>query len=325
VNRLYSWGTVALLTTSLGPPGVAAVAEDYPKDPITVIVAFAAGGGTDLGARLLLPLVEKELGVPVTVVNKTGAGGWVGWSEVLKGRNDGYTLAYINTPGLMAGYMNPTVKNDKGLKDFDVIANHVVDYDVVGINPNEDRFKTIQELVDYAKTHEVTGSSTGIAIDEHILMLRMNKTLGTKFIPVHSRGASDGKTSVMGGHVDVFFGNIGDVVIAQKEKELKLIAVASPERSTFLPEVPTLSEVGYEGLEGWASRGIAVKKGIQPERLAKLVAAFEKAINSPEHKKKMDELGLPIKFMKGKEYEDFLKSDEEQVRSVMELLGWTKK
>ena len=308
-----------------GCDGAKPSAEKYPKDPINVVVAFAAGGGTDIGARLLLPIVEKELGVPVTVVNKTGGGGWVGWSEVLNGKNDGYTLAYINTPGLMAGYLNPALKNERGLKDFEVIANHVIDYGVVGIRPDEKRFKTIQELVAYAKTHEVTGSSTGIAIDEHILMLRMNKLLGTKFIPVHSKGASDGKTSVMGGHVDVYFGNIGDIAVAHKDKDLTIVAVASLERSKFLPEVPTLNEIGYQGLEGWASRGLAVKKGIAPERLEKLIAAFEKAITSPEHIKRMEEMGLQVKFMKGQEYEKFLKSDEAQVTSVMDLLEWTNK
>jgi len=323
--------TVAILILGLiivagcGGSKETAKKDDYPKDPISVIVGFAPGGGTDIGARALIPLVEKELGVPMPVINKAGGGGWVGWSEVLKGKADGYTITYINTPGLMAGYLNPTLNNDKSLKDFDVIANHVIDYGVIAIRANETRFKDIKELIEYAKSHEVTGVSTGVANDEHILMLRLNKALGTKFVAVHTKGAGEGKASFMGGHIDIYVGNVGDVFIEHKAGEFKAVAVAAPQRSKLLPDVPTLDEMGYKGIYSWASRGIAAKKGIPKERLEKLVAAFEKAINNPEHIKKMEEMGLEVKFMKGKEYEDFLKSDEQQVLSVFDLLGWDKK
>ena len=299
--------------------------EKFPKDPISVIVAFAPGGGTDIGARLLVPLVEKELGVPVTVVNKAGGGGWVGWSEVLNGKTDGYTVAYINTPGLMAGYLNPSTKNTKGLKDFDFIANHVIDYSIIAIRPDETRFKNVKELIEYAKTHDVTGGSTGVANDEHLLMLRMNKLLGTKLIPVHTKGAGEIKSSVLGGHIDLYVGNVGDLVIEHKEKTMKIIAVAAPERSKMVPDVPTFEESGYKGLYAWASRGLAVKKGLAPERLEKITAAFGKAMNSPEHIKRMEEMGLEVKFIKGQDYAKFVKDDEEQVRSVFDLLGWDKK
>jgi len=303
----------------------AAKQEKFPSGPITVVVGFAPGGGTDIGARLLVPLVEKELGVPVTIVNKAGSGGWVAWSEVLNGKTDGYTLTYINTPGLMAGYLNPALKNNKSLNDFDVIANHVIDYCALGIRSDEKRFSNVKELIEYAKTHEVTGCSTGIANDEHILMLRMNKLLGTKFVPVHTKGAGEGKASVLGGHIDVYVGNIGDITTAHKDKEMKIIAITAPQRSKLVPDVPTFEESGYKGLIGWASRGIAAKKGIPEDRLKKITDAFEKAINSPEHIKKMEEMGLQVSFLKGQDYMKLLKDDEDQVKSVFDLLEWNKK
>ena len=82
-------------------------AADFPSRPITLIVSFGAGGGTDVGARLLTPLVEAELGQPINVVNITGAGGWVGWTELSRAEPDGYTIGYINTPALIMGYINP--------------------------------------------------------------------------------------------------------------------------------------------------------------------------------------------------------------------------
>lgn len=299
--------------------------EKYPKGPISVIVAWAAGGGTDIGARMLMPFVEKELGVPVVVINKPGAGGWVGWSELLSSKTDGYTIAYINTPGLMAGYLNPATKNPNSIDSFDLIANHVLDFCAIAIRHDEKRFKDIKELMDYAKTKEITGSSTGVANDEHIIMLRLNKMFGTKFVPVHGKGAGEGKATVIGGHIDVYVGNIGDITTAHKDKELKIIAVAASERSKLVPDVPTFDESGYKGVYGWASRGIAAKKGMPKERLEILISAFEKAINNPEHQKKMDEMGLFIKFLKGKDYDKLLRDDEDQVKSVLDLFGWTKK
>ena len=257
---LFTGITMILLVVAGCGGGGKPQQEKFPTGPISVIVAFAPGGATDLGARLLVPVVEKELGVPVTIVNKAGSGGWVGWSELLRTNADGYTIAYINTPGLMAGYLNPTLKNTKSLNDFDVIANHVLDYSAIAILPNDKRFKDIKGLIEYAKTHDVTAVSTGVANDEHIAMLRMNKLIGTRFVPVHTKGAGDGKSSVMGGHIDVFFGNVGDVTVGHQDKELKVVAVLSPERSRFLPDVPTLDEAGYKGIYIWASPGSSRQK-----------------------------------------------------------------
>jgi tripartite-type tricarboxylate transporter receptor subunit TctC len=329
IQRSIVLGVIVILAFAISPifceKVSAAGDEKYPKSPITVIVSWAAGGGTDIGARMLMPLVEKELGVPVVVVNKPGAGGWVGWSELLNTKTDGYTIAYINTPGLMAGYLNPATKNNSSLNDFDLIANHVIDFCAIGIRPGDNRFKDIKELMEYAKKNEVTGCSTGVANDEHILMLRLNKMFGTKFVPVHTKGAGEGKAIVLGGHIDVYVGNVGDITTAHKEKELKIIAVAASERSKLVPDVPTFEESGYKGVYGWASRGLAAKKGIPKDRLEILINAFEKAINNPEHQKKMDEMGLFIKFLKGKDYDKLLHDDEDQVKSVFDLLGWTKK
>lgn len=299
--------------------------EKYPTGPITVIVSFAPGGGTDLGARMLLPHAEKDLGVPMTVVNKSGGGGWVGWNDLLSAKTDGYTIAYINTPNLMTGYLNPSVKRNKSLNDFEVLANHVVDYGALAIRPNEKRFTNIKEMLEYAKTNEVTCTTTGPASDDHIALLKINKAFGTKLVAVHTKGAAEGKSSVMGGHIDVYAANVGEVTIPHKDKELKVIGILSPERTKFLPDVPTLDESGYKGIYSWSARGLAAKKGISSEQRDKLVAAFEKAMKNPEHIKKMEEMGLEVKFLKGQDYIKLLKADEDGVRSVFDLLGWDKK
>src|SRR5699024_8772135 len=126
-------------------------ADDFPSEPIEVIVGFAAGGGADLGARQLMPLVEKELGdgAEIQVVNEPGAGGWVAWEHVLSEDPDGYTLTYINTPNLQSGYMNPELGRENSAEDFTFLANQVTDPGAISIRNDEDRFTDLKSLIEY--------------------------------------------------------------------------------------------------------------------------------------------------------------------------------
>jgi len=295
--------------------------EKYPKKGITVIVSYSAGGGTDTGARILLPHVEKELGVPMTVVNKPGGGGWVGWNDLLNAEPDGYTIGYINTPNLMTGYLNPAMKRDKTIDDFTVIGNHVLDYGAIAVKADS-QFKTIDDLIAYAKENEVTTTSTGMGSDDHIAALKVNDAAGTKFVPVHGKGAAHGKAGVLGGHIDVFFANVGEATVPHKNGEMRVLAVMASERSEFLPNIPTLEEKGYGKIYSWSARGLAAPPGFPQDKLDILVAAFEKAMQAEEHIKKMNEMGLAVKWMKGEEYKKFLKADEAGVIKVRDLMGW---
>ncbi len=297
--------------------------NDYPKKPINVIVSYAAGGGTDVGARILLPYVEKELGVTFNVINKPGGGGWVGWTDLLNSDADGYTIGYINTPNLMTGYLDPQYnRQDKSIDSFDLIGNHVIDYGAVSVNKDEERFTTIEELMEYAKNNEVTAASTGVGSDDHIAMLRLNKKYGTNFVNVATSGGSEAKASLLGGHVDVWFGNVGEAATPHANGELITLGVLAEERSEFLSDVPTFKEANYPDVYTWSARGLAAPKGMDPEILEKLIAAFEKGINDAEHIKKMGELGLKVEHLKGEDYYQFLKRDEANVKEVSDLLGY---
>lgn len=296
--------------------------DTFPEKPITVIVSFGAGGGTDIGARILLPYVEDELGVPLTVVNKPGGGGWVGWNDLLNQKNDGYTIGYINTPNLITGYMNPEMKRTNNLDDFALISNHVLDYGAIAVRGDDERFNTLDDLIEYAKDNELTATSTGVAGDDHMAILKVNKNTGTQFVPVHGKGSTYGKAGVLGGHIDVFFANVGEVTVPAKNGEMKVLGVLSPERSHFLPDVPTLEEKGYGKTYSWSARGLTAPKGIDEDRLNIIRDAFEKALNNPEHIKEMEKMGLAVKPIVGEEYYEFLKSDEESISELKDLLGW---
>lgn len=296
--------------------------SDFPNKPINVIVAYSAGGGTDTGARILLPHVEKELGVTVNVVNKPGGGGWVGWTELAKADPDGYTIGYINTPNLMTGYLNPEFNRKEDLSSFTPIANHVKDPGAIAIRIDEDRFTNMEELIEYAKANVLTATSTGVGSDDHYASLKLNHKFDTQFKGVHNSGSANSQAAVLGGHVDVLFANVGEVTTLHNNEELKVIAVMDKERAPSLPDVPTLAESGYPDVYSWSARGLAAPAGIDPEKLEILRAALEKGIKNEEQKSKMAELGLAIDYRDGKGYQDLLQADEDGVKELLDLLGW---
>lgn len=295
---------------------------DFPTEPITLIVSFGAGGGTDLGARVLVQYVEEELGVPISIVNKAGGGGWVGWTDLVNAKPDGYTIGYLNTPNLITGYMNPELGREHTVESFTTIGNHVTDGGVIAVRADDDRFATIEDLIAYAKDNELTTTSTGLGSDDHNAALKVNKAQGTKFKAVHTGGFGENKANVLGGHVDVFFANVGELTNDHNNGVVKVLAVMLEERSSYLPDVPTLKELGYGDIYSWSARGIAGPQGIDPEILAILEAAFEKGINNAEQKAKMDELGLDIDYRNSNDYAAMLKEEEEGVLEILNLLGW---
>ena len=302
-------------------PKAEAKKADFPKKTINVIVAYEAGGGTDTGARILIPYIEKELGVTVNIINKPGGGGWVGWGELANAKNDGYTIGYINTPNLMTGYLDPKMNRKQNLESFAPIANHVVDPGAIAIRKDEDRFTNIEELIEYAKNNELTATSTGVGSDDHYASLKLNDKYGTKFQAVHNKGAADSKAAVLGGHVDVLFANVGEVASLHKDGEMKIIGVMGKEKSPFLPDVPTLAEEGFD-VYSWSARGIAAPAGTDPQILEVLRAAFEKGITNEEQVKKMGDMGLEVDFKKGDDYTKLLKEDEDGVKALGHLMGW---
>lgn len=296
----------------------------FPTKAITLIIPWTPGGGSDTGARILGPYLEEKLGVPVSIVNKPGGNGWIGWTELLQATPDGYTLAITNSTQLIAGWLDPAMAKKVTLNSFDFLANHVIDYETISIKPGDSRFKTMQELIEYAKLNEVTCATTGASSDEVVAMQKMNKQFGTKFIPVHLKGGSDGMVNVMGGHVDLWIGNVSESSGPTKEKSVVTLAVMSPERVKYMPDVPTLKEVTGLELTNWNSRGFAAPAGLDPEVKRVLEEAFNYAINHPEITKKMDAAGQATVYKNGADTLEFLQQEEAGMSDVANLLGWVK-
>lgn len=290
----------------------------FPERPIELIVAFSAGGGTDVGARLLMPLVSDQLGETINVVNITGAAGWVGWTQLSQRAADGHHIGYINTPPFITGYLNPAMGRPAGLEMFTPIANHVWDVTVWAVHPDFEH-QTLEELLAYVKDNpgQVSLATTGVYTQHHINALIMAQR-GYDFTVIHTEGAADATTMTLGRHVDILSAGVGEVRTLIDDGELVPLAVLDSQRSKFI-DVPTFEEAsGYE-LISFSSRGIAAPAGVPDEIIWMLADALEVAINDPDHQARMEELGLVVKFMPPDEYRAFLENYE---RELKELLGW---
>ena len=297
-------------------------AASYPEKPIKLIIPYDAGGGTDLSARTLQPYLEKELGVSVVVENKPGAGGWLGWSELATSEPDGYTIAYMNFPNVIAGYLNPSLKRTESLDSFDFIINHVEDAGVIVIRPDDNRFADINGLVDYAKDNELTVNSSGVGSANHFVGVQMMDQLDSKFRFVQTDGTAEAIPQVMGGHVDVLIAGLAEVMELLKNGDLKPVAVFGPDRVGSLPDVPTLNEAVGADTNKFLSRGIAGPKGLDPVIMQKLQDALEKAESDPEHIEKINAMGMEVNPVKGDEYLSSLKKQEEAISKLKSVFGW---
>jgi tripartite-type tricarboxylate transporter receptor subunit TctC len=294
---------------------------NYPTKPITLIVPFAAGGGTDTGARFLAAEVEKILGQPISVVNMPGASGWVGYTELLAAQKDGYTIAQFNDLNVIGGYLDKNQKRNNSLKDFAPIICYVTDPTAISININETRFTTIKELVEYARKNEVTATCAGNS--GFIAITKLNNILGTKFLPVRNGGAAESLPAVIGGHVDVMTSTVGETKVPAAGKQIKPLAIMAEERSEHLPDIPTVNEaMGVKGATNSSVRGIAAPSGVDPAIVEILIKAFEKGAGSETFKTKMYDQGLGLVGIIGDDYMKLLTEEEKELKVMAPLLGW---
>jgi tripartite-type tricarboxylate transporter receptor subunit TctC len=292
-------------------------AADFPEKGIELIVAYGAGGGTDVTARMLAADLEQTIGHPVTVRNVTGGGGWNGWGAIAKAAPDGYTIGYINIPNMYSGYLNPEMKRSENLESFTPLMNHVTDYCVWAVKPDSP-FQTVGDVLKAAAEGKVSITAHGFGGDDHLAIQRMQRMNNVELAVVHNDSTADSKSQVLGGHVMVLGANVSEVADQAASGDLRVLGVMSPERSEFLPDVPTFREQGFDQV--WSvSRGIAGPAGLPADITDKLLAALEKTISSDAHRQKAQQLSLAPEIIKGEAYRTFLKETEQEIKSLM---GW---
>ena len=284
--------------------GAAMAQQDFPSRPIQLMVAFPAGGSTDIAARIVASIAEKALGQPIVVVNRGGAGGQIGWTELARQRPDGYYIGFINLPATNTVILDPERKAIFTEKDFTPIINQVLDPGVIWVRA-DNPYKTVQDLIDAAKKSPGTirAATTGILSDDHLAILMTEEAApGAKFRLVHLEGGAAQFKEIMAGNIDAAYDNVGSIATRVKTGELRALAVMDDVRSKFMPDVPTMKELGYPTVMSNSTRGIAGPKGIPAPVVSKLQDALSKAMQDPDHVSKLENQGLGIKIMVGEEY-----------------------
>jgi len=259
---------------------VALPAHAYPDRPITIVVPFSAGAGTDLTARLLARTMEKHAGRSVVVVNRAGAGGEIGMASVANAAPDGYTLSILNTPNVLTIPIERRAQFS--LSSFDVVANIVDDPGTLSVR-GDSPLRGVQDLVEAARKAPgtLTYGTAGVGSAGHISMLLLEQAAGIQLRHVPFNGTADVATALLGGHIDIGTANLGEALGFSKGKQWRILGQMAPTRSPMAADLPTFAEAGYP-IESGSLRGLGAPRGTPPETLKALSALVDKAINDPD-------------------------------------------
>jgi tripartite-type tricarboxylate transporter receptor subunit TctC len=321
MSRIATLGGAALALAAAA--GYVGAQQNYPTKPVQLMVAFPAGGSTDVGARIVASIAEKSLGQPIVIVNKVGAGGQIGWTELSRQRPDGYYIGYINLPATNTVILDPDRKAIFTENDFTPIINHVLDPGVLWVRADSP-YKSAQDLIDAARKapNTIRTATTGILSDDHLAILMTEEAApGASFRIVHLDGAATQFKEIMGGNVDAAYDNVGSITPRVKSGEVRALAVFDEERSKFLPDVPTMKELGYPTVISSSTRGMAGPKGLPEPIVAKLRDVLQKAMEDPDHVSKLESQGLAIKIMVGAEYAKYYADTHAKAKKYTE---WAK-
>jgi len=266
---------------------------DYPNKPIHIIVPVAAGGNVDIVARTLGNEMSKILGQSVIIENKPSSASIIGTQYVAKAAPDGYTLLAHSSTFFAA----PLISNNAGydpVKDFAPISLTCKVPMFVMVNPII-QAKNIQEFVQYSKANPgIAVASSGNGSTGHIAAEVFANRAGIKFTNIFYKGNAQAMVDVFSGQVPMMFDQISTGVQNVKSGKLKALAITSLERSSLMPEIPTMAESGYPGYEDVTLNLLLAPAGTPKEIILKLHGAVVKALNQPELKTKFAERGIDL-------------------------------
>ena len=305
-----------LLAAALVAIAGSAFAQAYPSRPVKIIVPFAAGSATDIIARVVGEHLGKALGQPFVVENKPGAGGIVGTEQAKSAPPDGYTLV---AAGSGPFGINPGVYSKlpyDPLRDFELIGNIVLTPQALVVGA-QTPYRNLKDFVAAAKAKpgEIAFASLGNGSTSHLTMEAFQAAAGIKLNHIPFKGSGEAQTQIIGGNVPVMSDTVPGVLAQVKSGKLRAIGVATPKRSPYLPDVPTIAEQGYPGFESVGWIGLAAPAKTPAAILDRLNAEIRKMLNDPAVKERLDQLAFTPVGDSRAEFNAFVKS---------EITKWTK-
>jgi len=280
---------------ALAAAGTLSLAADYPSRPVSMIVPFPPGGSTDMVARVLAQKLHDKLGGTFVVENKAGATGTIGATFVKNAQPDGYTLLVSSlAPFAVNPFLQRSLPYDPA-KDFDPLSVLVQAPNVLVANPSV-KANTVAEVIGYLKQKpgEASFASSGAGSSDHLTAELFWQETGTKGLHIPYKGGAPAIQDLMGGQVQFSFQNLNAVITQIQAGKLKAIAITSTRRSPLLPNVPTLAEAGIRNVDVYSWQAIAGPKGMPADVKKKLMEGIVAALNDPDAKKKLTDLGFEI-------------------------------
>lgn len=313
----------AALGASLGLLAAPRLAQAaWPERAVTIIVPFAAGGGTDISARVMAQYLERDLGQPFVVQNRGGAGGAIGLSAVANSAPDGYTIGIINTPGIVT----IPIERSPGwsMDSFTFIAGVVEDPATLSVHPDSP-IRSIADLVEAAKREpgRVTVSTQGVGSAGHISTLLLEQAAGISFEPVAYAGAAPAALALLRKEITVATANLGEALTFARSQPWRTLGVMSESRHPMAPDVPTLKESGYD-LRGGSLRGVGGPKGMPADVVARLSAAVARVVANPEFQATSERAFQPLRYLNSEDYVAYLKAADETHRRLWAARPWNR-
>ena len=293
----------------------------WPEKPIELVVGFAAGGGTDITARTLAVHLGKQLGTQVVVSNKLGASGELGLAYVAKAAPDGHVIGMTNMPGLVTLPIERRTQFKPA--DFTYLANLVRDPSAFSVLADS-KYKSLADLIADAKARpgEISYGSTGVGTDDHLAMVLFERLTGTRLNHVPYNGAGPLRTAVLGGHVTIGGMNLGEVM--PFESKVRILAQASPARSSLAPNVPSFNEQNVK-LVFNSERGIVAPAGLPAAVQQRLTDALRTIAADPEFQKQMRQQFTEMDYVEGAAWKTRLDKATADFTALWKSAPWTDK
>ena len=299
---------------------VPALAKSYPTRPVKLIINFSAGGTTDTAARLMSSKATEILQQALICMNKPGAGGTLGVSEVARAKGNGYTIGTCNMPAVA---IIPQIRKVpyKPFKDL-VQVCAVMPYEYALMVRGDSPWKTWEEFVAYVKKNpgKLTYGSVGTGTTNHLVTARIGKELGLNWKHVPFQGGVKETAALLGGHVDMINNTTASVASSIRAGKIRVLMVTSEYPLNLAPGVPTMKEKGFK-FSQISYMSIVAPAGTPKAALKKLSEAFKTASEDKGVKKACGQLDLHPKFMPGKEYQALLQKLSAEWGALLPELG----
>ena len=298
-----------------------AQAQTFPSEPITLVVAWPAGGGSDISMRLLADALSKQIKVPVVVLNKPGAGGAIGHREIVNAKPDGYTIGMFSSGGIALPYMNAQANT---FDELQPIAFFGEDPNALEVSIASG-IASLKDYVDRARANpgKIKNGNDQPGGSSYIAAALYEKKLGVKLTLVSYAGFSPTVTGLMAGEVDSATVPVPDTIEQHKAGKLKILGVSATERHFVAPDIPTFREQGFDVVVG-AWRCIVGPKGIPEDRLRFLETNVIAALKDPEFQNRARKAGFVVVPADAKATYERWKADDAELYPILLDAGLVK-